>query len=97
MVVSKLAENASKTMFLEILIEGTTPTAPPTITNANNWIKALNVPFSTAIDATPSTFTTKKTYGVKETTYIVERTTMKIVAKAKTPEEGLTALSALPP
>lgn len=93
----RLPSFAPKALFVEILIEGTTPDTPVTQVNANNWIKALSVPFTTAIDADPSTFTAEKVYGIKETTFIVERATMKIVAKAANPELALDALSALPP
>jgi hypothetical protein len=95
-VVSKLAANADKAMFVEIVVEGTTPTVPPTVANLNAWVNSLRVPFTSAIDADPSTFTAKKTYGIKETTYIVDRATMKIVGKAATPEDGLTVLDGLP-
>jgi hypothetical protein len=96
-VVAKLADNAAKAMFVEILIEGITPTDGVTLANANAWIKALSVPFTTLYDQDPATFTAEKIYGPKETTYIVERATLKIVAKATTPETALTTLATLPP
>ena len=96
MVVSKLAANSAKAQFVEIVVEGTTPTVATTVPNLNNWVNSLKVPFTSAIDADPATFATKKKYGIKETTYIVERTTMKILAKATTPENALPMLDALP-
>ena len=96
MVVSKVAANAAKALFMEIVIEGTTPSTAPTIPNLNTWINGLKVPFTSALDADPASFSIKKTYGIKETTFIVDRTTMKILAKGKTPEEGLTLLDGLP-
>ncbi|MGZ3417467.1 MAG: hypothetical protein ACXVEF_43550 [Polyangiales bacterium] len=96
-MVSALPDNSAKTMFVEILIEGITPTDAVTSSNVNAWIKGLSVPFTTLFDADPASFTTEKVFGVKETTYIVERTTMKIVAKATTPEAALTTLATLPP
>jgi hypothetical protein len=96
LVIGKLAANGAKAQFIEILIEGVTPTTPTTPENLDSWINALSVPFTSAIDADPTTFTTKKTYGIKETTYIVERSTMKIVAKEASAAAALTTLDTLP-
>ena len=83
-------------MFVEIIEEGATPTSPTTLSNLRAWVTALKVPFTSGIDTDPASFTAKTTYGIKETTYIVDRTTRKILAKAKTPEDGLTQLGTLP-
>ena len=96
LVIGKLAANAAKAQFVEIVIEGATPTTPTTTSDLDSWVSALSVPFTSAIDADPSTFTTKKTYGIKETTYIVERSTMKIVAKETSAAAALTTLDSLP-
>ena len=96
LVIGKLAANAAKAQFVEIVVEGATPTTPATAADLDSWVTALSVPFTSAIDADPATFTTKKTYGIKETTYIVERSTMKIVAKEATAAAALTTLDSLP-
>ena len=96
-MVKALPGNADKAMFVDLMTEGPTPTSGMTQTELRSWIGALKVPFTAAYDVDPSTsFTIRKTYGIKETTYIVERTTMKIVAKTATPEDGMNALAGLP-
>jgi len=96
-VVTKYDANRSKAFFIDILIEGSTPTTATTESNLTSWITALKVPFSTARDVDPSAYTSKTLYGIRETTYIVERDTRKIVAKTTSIENGLTKLDALPP
>jgi len=96
-VVKALPSNTDKAMFVDLMTEGSTPTSGMNQTELRSWISALKVPFTTAYDVDPSTsFTIRKTYGIKETTYIVDRATMTIVAKTATPEDGLNALAALP-
>ena len=94
-MVTALPSNADKALFVCLVGEGTTPSSPTTDAQLRAWISSLHVPFTTARDVDTS-FTIRSTYGIKETTYIVDRTTMKILAKAKTPEAGLTALAGLP-
>ncbi len=95
-MVKTLPSHADKAMFVDLLTEGTTPTSLATDVQVRAWVNSLKVPFTTARDPDGSDFAIRTIYGVKETTYIVDRATMIIVAKAKTPEDALTALDALP-
>jgi hypothetical protein len=96
-VVRALPTHTDKALFVDLMIEGLGPSSGVTSSELRAWVDALRIPFSAAFDVDPSSsFTIRSMYGVKETTYIVERTTMKIVAKASTPQDGLTALAALP-
>lgn len=95
-MVSKLPSDGSKAMFVELIVEGSTPTTPITEPQLRAWVNGLKVPYTTAIDVDPSTFAIKKSYGIKETAYVIERDTRKILAKTKTIEDGLTALEAQP-
>ena len=96
-MVKALPGNTDKAMFVELMTEGSTPTSGMNQVELRSWVSTYKVPFTIAYDADPSTsFAIRKTYGIKETTYIVDRTTMTIVAKTATPEDGLTALAGLP-
>jgi len=95
-VVTALPKNSAKAMFVDLLTEGSTPTSATTDVELRSWVNALKVPFTTARDPDGAGFSIRTTYGIKETTYIVDRATMTIVAKAKTPEAALTALEGLP-
>ena len=84
-------------MFVQLLEEGATPSDIVTKSNLNSWISAIGVPFTTAMDADGAApFTLKTTLGIKETTYIVDRATMKILAKTSGASAGLDKLDALP-
>lgn len=95
-VVAQYPALAAKAMFVDVVIEGATPTTPTTTANLDAWIAGMKNPFSTLIDADPSTFAAKATLGIKETTYVVERATGKILIKTASPVDGLTQLGALP-
>ena len=89
-----------KAMFVNVLIEGTTPDNPVTKTQVGSWVSALKLPFSVLRDPDGADFNAKKTLGVKMTSYVVERATMKIVLKGKPPtvteREMIPKLKALP-
>lgn len=95
-VIGKLGADSSKAMFVDLMVEGETPTTPATGTDLDAWIKALAVPFTTAYDADAASFAIKSTLGIKETAYVIDRTTRKILVKAATAQDALNALDALP-
>lgn len=74
-----------KAMFVNVLVEGTTPDNRTTKSQVANWANGLSLPFTVVRDPDGADFNAKKTLGVKMTTYIVERSTMKIVAKGRPP------------
>jgi hypothetical protein len=94
------AELMGKAMFVNVLLEGTTPDNPTTKAQVSGWANGLKLPFTVVRDPDGADFNAKKTLGVKMTTYIVERATMKIVAKGKPPSiterEMIPKLKALP-
>lgn len=89
-----------KAMFVDVIIEGTTPDDTATKPQVSSWATGLKLPFTVVRDPDGADFNAKKTLGVKMNTYIVERATMKIVAKGKPPtiteREMLPKLKALP-
>jgi hypothetical protein len=94
-VAGESGKHESKVQFVEILIQGTTPTKPATKSNLDSWVSVLAVPFTSVIDIEPS-LALEGLYGPKETTYVIERATRKIVLKTATPAVALGKLAALP-
>ncbi len=92
-----LAAVAEKSMFVQFLVEGINPSAVATKSNLDNWANTLKVPFSIARDpdgATP--FRLRTTYGPKETTYINERATRKILYKNTNTATAFEKLKTMP-
>ena len=81
---------------MQLLLEGDTPTTPTTRANVDAWVTSFKVPFTTGMDLVAGSRAIKKTLGIKETAYIVDRPTMKILVKTSTPEDAYAALSTLP-
>jgi hypothetical protein len=94
-VVTQGPTHAAKVQFIELLIQGATPTKPATKANLDNWVATLQVPFTSVIDIEPR-LALESVYGEKETTYVVERATRKIVLKTPTPLVALGKLASLP-
>lgn len=95
-VVGQYPSLAQKAMFVDIVIEGATPTTPTTKPNLDAWVAGMKNPFSTMMDVDASTFATKSTLGIKETAYVLDRATGKILVKNSSPLDALTQLAALP-
>ncbi len=99
-MASEYAALMGKAMFVNVVIEGRTPDDPATKGQVGLWASGLKLPFTVMRDPDGAQFNAKKTLGVKMNTYIVERTTMKIVAKGKPPSiteaEMIPKLKALP-
>lgn len=99
-MASEYASLMGKAMFINVLVEGTTPDDTTTKAQVGSWATGLKLPFTVVRDPDGADFNAKKTLGVKMNTYIVERDTMKIVAKGKPPSiterEMLPKLKALP-
>jgi len=83
-------------MFINLIIEGVNPTTATTAANVDSWIKVEKTAFSTFRDPDGSDFAIKTALGVKMTTYIVERATMKIVKKGTPEDKVLPELDTLP-
>ncbi len=99
-MASDYASLVGKAMFVDIVVEGKTPDDATTKLQVGSWATALKLPFTVMRDPDGANFFVKKTIGVKMSTFIVERATMKIVAKGKPPSiterEMLPKLKALP-
>ena len=88
---------ADKSMFVQFLTEGATPSTPTSKTNLDSWIGTLKVPFTCARDAEGSApFTIRSTYGVKETSYILDRASRKILFKSGSILTGFDKLKTMP-
>ena len=92
-LVAQYPKYASKATFVDILIEGVDPSTPTTNPQLDAWIKAEKVPFTTMQDPDGS-FGIKKALGAKDTTYLVELASMKILYKGAY-DTALTKLKAL--
>lgn len=66
-------------MFVQLLTEGETPTTPTTKAHLDRWIEVYGLPFSAAKEMDGKNFSLRQTLGPRETAYILERSTMKIV------------------
>ena len=88
---------AEKSMFVQMLIEGTNPSTAATKANLDTWINLLKVPFTIARDADGAApFTLRSAYGPKETTYIIERATRKILYKNTNTATAFEKLKTMP-
>lgn len=95
-VVAQYPSLAAKAMFVDLVIEGETPTTPTTKVDLDAWVAGMKNPFSTLMDADPTTFATKSTLGIKETSYILDRASGTILVKTSSPLDAVTKLAALP-
>ena len=66
---------------MNLLVEGQTPSVPAKKSDLDGWIKDLKVPFTVAGDVAEAPFAIKKTLGVRETAYLLDRATMKVLFK----------------
>ncbi len=92
-LVKQYPSFAAKATFVDLLIEGVDPTTPTTNPELDLWIKSEKVPFTTAQDP-DGTFGIKKALGAKDTTYLIELASMKILYKGDY-DTALTKLKAL--
>ncbi len=83
-------------MFINVLVEGTTPTNPVTKSQVGIWANNEVLAFSCLRDPDGAGFNAKKVLGIKMTTYIVERATRKIVVKGSPETDVLPQLDTLP-
>jgi hypothetical protein len=83
-------------MFVNLVMEGTSTTNDCTKAQLTSWANSLNVPFTVARDPDSAPLAILHKFGERETTYIVERATMKIVAVEPDPPAGLQTLQTLP-
>lgn len=84
-------------MFVNVIAEGQNPSKVATKADIDNWIKTqTKVPFTCAGDATESPFGIKNLIGKKETSFVLDRATMKILVKTGSLQSALTELDKLP-
>jgi hypothetical protein len=84
-------------MFVNLLMDGDGSGTDCTKTQLDAWITNLGVPFSAGRDPDSMPYAIRHTFGERETTYIIERATMKVLAVEPSPPDGLTKLQSLPP
>jgi hypothetical protein len=95
-VVKDLSTNAPKAMFVQLLVEGANPSSPTTKANLDAWIGSRRIPFTTGMDAVAGSREIKSVLGPKETSYIIDRASLKILVKTTTTDDALVELAALP-
>ena len=95
-MVSKLPQFADKAVFVNVLVEGKTPAKPALKADLDSWIKELSVPFTVVTDVAEAPFAAKKAWGVRETTYVLDRATMKILVRKANAALALKELEKLP-
>lgn len=96
LAVSKLPQYGKKAAFINLLVEGDTPSKPATKSNLQTWASQLKVPFTIGCDLGDSPFALKKELGPRETAYILERATMKVLYKGPNVAGALAELDKLP-
>jgi hypothetical protein len=96
LVVSKLPQYHEKAAFANLLVEGQTPSVPAKKSDVDSWVGLMKVPFTVGGDDPATAFLLRKTYGPRETTYVIERATMKILAKTSNAALALQELDKLP-
>ena len=88
--------HGEKVVFFGILVEGQSPTKPATKGDVDSWISLLKIPYSVGCDLPDTPLALKKALGPRETAYLLERETMKILAKAPTLGALWPSVEALP-
>jgi hypothetical protein len=83
-------------MFVNLLMDGDGSGPDATKVELQSWISSLNVPFSAGRDPNSMPFAIRHTLGERETTYVVERATMKVLAVEASPPDGLKKIMTLP-
>ncbi|MBI2395679.1 MAG: hypothetical protein HYV09_39300 [Deltaproteobacteria bacterium] len=96
-MVSRLPSYGGKAVFLTVLIEGSSPSTRVTAGQVETWVESIGVPYSIGRDPDDAPpFLSRETFGPKETAYIVDRATRKIVAKGSNELALLPKLDELP-
>jgi hypothetical protein len=83
-------------MFVNLVMEGTDTTNDCTKPQLFSWIRNLNVPFTAGRDPDSAPLAILHEFGERETTYVIERATMKILAVDADPPSGLQTIQKLP-
>ena len=97
MAVTKYPKYADKATFISLVAEGANPSKVATKADVDSWIKSINkIPFSCGGDVPESPFGIKNGIGKKETTFILDRASMKILVKAGSFQAALIELDKLP-
>ncbi|MSQ84493.1 MAG: hypothetical protein EXR77_16705 [Myxococcales bacterium] len=95
-MVSKLSQYSKKAAFINMLVEGDTPSKPASKSNLESWASQLKVPFTVGGDLPDAPFALRKHLGNKETSYVIERTTMKVLFKGPNIAAAIAELDKLP-
>ena len=96
-MITALPSFSSKAMVIEIIVEGDNPSAGTPASEVTSWVTAEHTPYSVLRDPDGAPlFAARTALGTKDTDYVLDRATGKILAKASTPEDAITALQALP-
>jgi hypothetical protein len=85
-----------RAMFINVLIEGKSPTFPVTKTELSSWVSFEELAFTCVKDLDGVAFNAQTILGAVMTGYIVERATRKVVVKDLPETDVLKKLDTLP-
>lgn len=80
-MVAAYPKEAAKAIFVDIMVEGSTPDDVATKANLDSWVKGLDIPFTVLRDPDSVQFRARGKLGQRKTAYLVELATMKILKK----------------
>lgn len=81
-MAAKYPSYAAKAVFVELMVEDAdVPDGPATHDQLDAWITSRKIAFPMTIDKPETPFLAKKTLGPRETAYVVELSTMKVLLR----------------
>ena len=84
MAVKRGHEIDDHVTFINVLIEGDTPTKPARKSHIDAWLSAYKPPFAVVADAFESPLAARPALGLREAAVLVDRDTRRIIARAAT-------------
>ena len=96
-MVAQYPKLAKKAIFVDLLVEGKTPSDFATQPNLDSWVKGLSIPYTVGRDPDGVEWRIRSQVGKNKTALLVELSTMKVLAKSATDySEVLEKLEAAP-
>ncbi len=94
-MADKYPSNANRADFVELLAEGTSHSNQAQQAQLDIWISEVGLPFTTLRDPDGAGQYIIQNLSPRENTFLVERSSMKILARVRTPAQALAALDGL--
>jgi hypothetical protein len=86
---------ASKAVFVDIMVEGASPSEVATTTQLTSWSKNLKIPYTVLRDPDGVSFRAKNELAPRTTLLIVELQTMSVIHRSTDVEGTLAKLTSL--